>query len=118
MRYARTGASKTGALGAGCGIWRGCQYGTQGLRAAEPVVIEKDGAEFGAAGPDREKRQDELAHEAQGHRMVGRRTRPGTWARTHMMSECGGPDLVVSWRINRLNHNGKSPGCAGVTVEV
>ena len=24
--------------------------------------------------------------------MVGRRTRPGTWARTHMMSECGGPD--------------------------
>lgn len=26
--------------------------------------------------------------------MVGRRTRPGTWARTHMMSECGGPGLA------------------------
>jgi hypothetical protein len=27
--------------------------------------------------------------------MVGRRTRPGTWARTHMMSECGGPGWLT-----------------------
>jgi dihydroxyacid dehydratase/phosphogluconate dehydratase len=55
------------------------------------IIDDKDKVVVGAASPDGKKRQDELAHEAQGHRMVGRRTRPGTWARTHMMSECGGP---------------------------
>ena len=80
---------------AGCGIWRGCQYGAQGLRAAEPVVIEKDGAEFGVANPDGKKRQDELAHEARGHRMVGRRTCSGAWARANMMSECGDPVISL-----------------------
>ena len=31
VRYARTGASKPAALGAGCRIWRGCQHGAQGI---------------------------------------------------------------------------------------
>jgi hypothetical protein len=31
--------------------------------------------------------------------MVGRRTSPGTWARIHMMSECGGPASTTAGKM-------------------